>query len=78
MSVTVLFFGATADVAGTRKLTLDVVGRSVAKLRDEMVTGYPKLASHKLLLSVNQEYASDERRLEDGDEVAIFTAVSGG
>ena len=78
MSVKVLLFGATADVVGKRELTIDAAGRSAADLRDEIVTKHPKLASHKLLLSVNQEYTSDTHRLEDGDEVAIFTAVSGG
>ena len=78
MSVTILFFGATADVVGKRELILHAEGRSAADLRDEIVREHPKLASHKLLLSVNQEYASDTRRLEGGDEVAIFTAVSGG
>jgi len=36
------------------------------------------LRSHKLLVAVNQEYAGDAMPLKDGDEVAIFTAVSGG
>lgn len=78
MPVTVLLFGATADIVGTRELTMDAAGRSAAHLLDEIVSNHPKLASHKLLLSVNQEYISDSRRLADGDEVAIFTAVSGG
>lgn len=78
MSVTVLLFGATADAVGNRRLTVEAVGRSANELRNEIVAHYPKLASHKLLLSVNQEYASDDRTLESGDEVAIFTAVSGG
>ena len=78
MSVTVLLFGATADIVGERELILYAAGRSAAELLDEIVLDHPKLASHKLLVSVNQEYASDTRRLEDGDEIAIFTAVSGG
>lgn len=78
MSVRVLFFGATADIVRTRELLLDAAGRSAAEIRSELVRDHPKLESHRLLLSVNQEYSPEDRQLVDGDEVAIFTAVSGG
>ena len=78
MSVRVLFFGATAEIVGTRQLMLDAAGRSAADVRSQLMRDHPNLASHKLLLSVNQEFVLDERQLADGDEVAIFTAVSGG
>lgn len=39
---------------------------------------FPGLASHKLLYSVNQSYAAGGERLKSDDELAIFTAVSGG
>jgi molybdopterin converting factor small subunit len=33
---------------------------------------------HQLLFAVNQEYASGDEPLKNGDELAVFTAVSGG
>jgi len=51
---------------------------TAAQLIDQMVLEYPALRRHKLLFSVNQEYVSDDVTLNDGDEVGIFTAVSGG
>ena len=39
---------------------------------------HPSLAKYKLLIAVNEEYADADTVLNDGDEIAIFTAVSGG
>jgi molybdopterin synthase sulfur carrier subunit len=78
MSVRVLFFGATADVVGTRELTFDAAGRSAADLCNDIAADHPMLSSHHLLISVNCEYTPNDTQLADGDEVAIFTPVSGG
>jgi molybdopterin converting factor small subunit len=79
MPVRVLFFGATADAAGTRSIELDVdAPRRAGDLFSEIVDRYPKLAGHSLLFAVNQQYADSESRVGDGDELAVFTAVSGG
>ncbi len=78
MTTRVLFFGATADIVGARELAFDAEGRSATELLQMIVGAHPRLSSHRLLISVNQEFASNETRVDDGDEVAIFTAVSGG
>lgn len=79
MRVTVLFFGATADITGQRKIELDAQPESTSRdLFERVMTEHPRLASHRLLFSVNEQYASGVEKLMDGDEVAIFTAVSGG
>jgi len=79
MKVSVLFFGATADETGAREINLEFSDN--AKASDafgEIVNKYPRLAQHKLLFAVNQEYASGDEIINDGDELAVFTAVSGG
>ena len=79
MSLSLLFFGVTADIAGSRKSDVDVPdGESVEALLVRLISRYPNLASQKLLIAVNEEYADTDTILKDGDEVAIFTAVSGG
>jgi molybdopterin converting factor small subunit len=79
MVIRTLFFGATADIVGARSEPLDVGADATAsQILDKLVSAHPDLDRHKLLLSVNQEYVSGDVRLNDGDEVAIFTAVSGG
>jgi molybdopterin converting factor small subunit len=79
MPVNVLFFGSTAAVTGKRRVAVDLAGDSRAsEVFDRLLTEYPRLAAHKLLFSVNQQYSTGEEIVKDGDELAIFTAVSGG
>jgi molybdopterin converting factor small subunit len=79
MKVKVLFFGATADAAGRHSQEVEVLdGVRSREVFDRILGDYPSLASHRLLFSVNQEYASGNETLNDKDELAVFTAVSGG
>ncbi|MBV9216644.1 MAG: MoaD/ThiS family protein [Acidobacteria bacterium] len=78
MTISVLFFGATADAAGTRARAIESGESTVGELVDRITNEIPGLSRHKLLFSVNQEYVAAETQLEDGDELAIFSPVSGG
>ncbi|MEK7856411.1 MAG: MoaD/ThiS family protein [Acidobacteriota bacterium] len=79
MTVKLLFFGATSDAVGSRELELTADETTTARsLIDQLSRNYPALANHKLLIAVNEEYADAETVVHDGDEIAIFTAVSGG
>jgi len=79
MTIRVLFFGATADEAGTRALDLAVDDQANTKQAfEQVIAKFPQLSTHHLLLAVNQEYVSTITRLNEGDELAVFTAVSGG
>jgi molybdopterin converting factor small subunit len=44
----------------------------------QVVSEYPELSRHRLLFSLNQEYVPADSPIHDGDELAVFTAVSGG
>ena len=79
MSIQVLFFGATAAVTGQRRIQVESPnGTPSAQVFGKILADYPRLAAHKLHYSVNQQYAKGDEVLNDGDELAIFTAVSGG
>lgn len=79
MTVQVLFFGATADTVGQRRMEIELPKNAVASLiLEKLVSDFPSISKHRLLYSVNQQYASGNEVLADGDEIAVFTAVSGG
>jgi molybdopterin synthase sulfur carrier subunit len=79
MNVSVLFFGATADEVGEREVSFDLNENSTASdAFSRIVAVYPQLKNHSLLFAVNQEYANGDETIKDGDELAVFTAVSGG
>jgi molybdopterin synthase sulfur carrier subunit len=79
INVKVLFFGATADATGQREIELDLADETrVESAFQKIVARFPKLEKHSLLFAVNQTYASGDELIKDGDELAIFTHVSGG
>lgn len=81
ISVSVLFFGAARDAAGTHEtqLTLNPPHNSQNTF-EQILNIYPGLRrfGKALLFAVNQEYAEPDREISDGDELAIFPPVSGG
>lgn len=79
MKVRVLFFGATAEAVGERKIEFDVETKTKAAAAfEQIVAVYPKLQKYSLLFAINQEYTDGDKIIMEGDELAIFTAVSGG
>jgi molybdopterin converting factor small subunit len=79
MKVRILFFGATADAVGRREMIISPTANDTARdVFTALISDFPELRNHKLLFSINQEFASGSESVHDGDELAIFTAVSGG
>jgi len=79
--VEVLLFGAAADRAGTRKVSLEVEeSTTLAGVWPLLAERYPGLSSMRdtLAFAVNGEYAKMDGRVEPGDEVAVLPPVSGG
>lgn len=79
MKVSVLFFGYTSDLAGCRSCEVELPeGTRSSEALDAIKGRFPKLEGIKPLFSVNQEYADGGETIKEGDELAVFTAISGG
>ena len=79
MKVRVLFFGATADATSAREIEFNAeTNEKASEVFRRIVAAFPALEKHKLLFALNQEYAGGEETVKNGDELAVFTAVSGG
>jgi|RhiMethySRZTD1v2_1073278.scaffolds.fasta_scaffold1592244_2 molybdopterin synthase sulfur carrier subunit len=77
--IRILLFGATADAAGSREFDINIDGdASVEAILESLKMDHPPLSRLRLITAVNEEYADVTTMLNDGDELAIFTAVSGG
>lgn len=79
--VRLLFFGAGREAAGHTELDFTLAASAnLHALRSELLARFPALAPFgaSLLAAVNEEYATDETLLHNGDEVAFFPPVSGG
>lgn len=81
MRVHVLFFGAARDATGHDEIDLELDTRCrAADAFEKVILAYPGLRrfGRSLLFAVNQEYATADREIQDGDELAVFPPVSGG
>ncbi len=82
MRITVLFFATLRDVIGVRELAIEIddAAGTIKRLRAELSQRYPAAADNLkvALAAVNEEFAFDRDRIDDGDEVAFFPPVSGG
>src|SRR5688572_11685842 len=79
ISVRVLFFGAVADVLGIREDVVELyAGSTVGDVHASYLSSNHKLERLKIKYAVDQQYCSGMHMLADGEEVALFTSVSGG
>ena len=83
--VTVLYFARLKDTLGTAReeLALPQGVRNLAALRETLVSRGGAWAQElagprQIRAAVNQEMASAETPVRDGDEVAFFPPVTGG
>ncbi len=79
--VRVRFFAMIREITGVEDLWLELPEPATATVFWEQLTNrYPELQPyrHQSRLAVNQEYASGDLLLRDGDEVGIIPPVSGG
>ena len=80
-TVTVLFFAAARDAAGTAQLQLPVPEKvTLAQIQQQVLRhagGLQPLQS-QLLWAVNNQYALPATTVQPGDTVACFPPVSGG
>jgi molybdopterin converting factor subunit 1 len=81
MRVTLLYFAAARERAGIARESVDLRdGATAADARDAACAAHPGLRAiaERLRLAVDQEFASEEKPLRDGSEVAFIPPVSGG
>lgn len=80
MQITVLAFGIARDIIGGSALELELpAGSTVHSLKTILSRQFPdfqRLAS--LAVAVNAEYVSEERILQEQDEIVLIPPVSGG
>jgi molybdopterin synthase catalytic subunit len=81
MRVTVLYFAAARERAGSSSDSFDLAeGATARDALDAACARHPPLraVAEKLRLAVDQEFAGLDRKLRDGSEVALIPPVSGG
>jgi len=79
MKIKVLAFGVAKDILKNPGINVVISGSSLFELKIELEQQYPKLKELACyMIAVNNEYATDETLIYEGDEIAIIPPVSGG
>jgi molybdopterin synthase catalytic subunit len=80
MALTILYFAAAREAAGTARESVDVDAATVGEVRRALSSLHPQLARilPRCRLAVNQEMAEDGDAVPPGAEIAIIPPVSGG
>jgi molybdopterin synthase sulfur carrier subunit len=76
MSINVRFFASLRERIGSATLEIDAQG--IATARDVWISVSGQNADEEMLVAINKEYATLDRLVADGDEVAFFPPVTGG
>ena len=80
--ITVILFAILKDKAGRDTLQIKAGPSTVSELLKQIASEYPALtdmlAAGRVTVSVNHEFAKQNSRIQDGDEVAIMPPFSGG
>lgn len=77
MTIKILYFASLREQIGRASDTLELNEPMSALDAWKQATGKDEL-SDALLIAINQEYASSDTILKDGDELAFFPPVTGG
>ena len=81
--ITVKYFASLRSIAGIEEDRFDVGSQTTLQnLNDVIGKAHPKLKDmirdKKIMVSVNQDMASPDSVIKDGDEVALLPPFSGG
>jgi len=79
VAVTVLYFAALRDLAGTAQEQVDITaGMSVAEVLEQLRSAHERLRYEGVRCAVNEEFVRNDHRVFDGDVLALIPPVSGG
>lgn len=79
MTVRVLLFASYAEALGAPSVAVTLpVGATAGDVLEAVRAMVPARTLPPALVAVNQEYAGADRRVSEGDEVALIPPVAGG
>lgn len=81
MKITILYFAMARDLADTTLETVELSsGATASTALRQIIQRHPGLAALEgsLRMAVNEEFASGQQVLQEGDSLALLPPVSGG
>lgn len=76
--INILLFAHLQETIGKSKLTADLSDYTVGQIKEWMEKQYPQLSLQHTMSAVNEEFATDQAIVKDGDTLAFIPPISGG
>lgn len=76
--IRILLFAHLQEAIGESELSVELSDYSVGRIKDWMEKQYPQLSLQKMMTAVNEEFATDDMIVRDGDTLAFIPPISGG
>ncbi|MFD2208482.1 molybdopterin converting factor subunit 1 [Virgibacillus halophilus] len=76
--IEVLFFAELQEEIGNNKIWMEAAGMTIADLKKRCLDRYKLTQLDHAMIALNEEYATDDMLLANGDTVAFIPPVSGG
>lgn len=73
----ILFFAHLRDTVGQESIEYNAKGITVSDLKQQISEKYD-LKVDNVMVSVNEEFATDDDIIQDGETIAFIPPVSGG
>jgi len=74
----VLFFAHLRDAVGEESIEMEVHGKTVAQLKQQISETYDIQKLDTAMVAINEEFALDAEIIQEGDTIAFIPPVSGG
>jgi len=76
--INILLFAHLQEAIGKSELRVDLADNTVGQIKEWMENQYPQLSLQNIMTAVNEEFATNQMIVKDGDTLAFIPPVSGG
>ncbi|PAQ15443.1 molybdopterin converting factor subunit 1 [Bacillaceae bacterium SAOS 7] len=76
--ITVLLFAHLQEEVGESQLTIEAPEMTVSQVKKWIEERYQISSLHQVMAAVNENFATDETIVKEGDTIAFIPPVSGG
>ncbi|MGM7634947.1 molybdopterin converting factor subunit 1 [Bacillus sp. Hm123] len=76
--ITVLLFAHLQEEIGESQLTIEASEMTVSQVKKWIEKRYQVSSLHQVMAAVNENFATDETVVKEGDTIAFIPPVSGG
>lgn len=76
--ITVLLFAHLQEEIGESQLTIEAPAMTVSQVKKWIEERYQVSSLHQVMAAVNENFATDETVVKEGDTIAFIPPVSGG